>query len=156
MACGVDAGVASSDTRTTYPWGSVAPRAYLRVVCARVTQALDDAKSPGFGHVSPRVRTAVRATRPLVDALRHLSEKGLRSTPGADPLAPAEVLGAIDAVDRAVNGLAAASALVLSERYRAFSEAVCALLAMVEQCAHRGIAPPTAEPVPDGWAVFEP
>ena len=146
----------SPDRRASYPWGGVAPRQHLRDVCARVTRALDDAKSPGFGQVSARVSTAVQATRPLVDAFRHLSQKGLRPSTGAASLAAAEVLDAVDAVDRAVNDLAAVSAVELSERYRTFSEAAGALLAVAEQCKRQGIVSPAAESAPDGWSVFEP
>ena len=110
--------MASPRTRVRYPWGAVAPRGRLRVVCARVAQALDDAKSPGFGQVSARVSTAVQATRPLVDALRYLSETGLRPNSGVDFLPAQEVLAAVDVADRAVNDLAAVSALELSERLR--------------------------------------
>ena len=147
--------MASPRTRTLYPWGVSAPRARLRVVAARVTRALDDARSPGFGQVSPRVSAAVQVTRPLVDALRYLSETGLRPNSGVEPLAAQEVLGAVDVANRAVNDLAVASAFEFSERYRTFSEAVNALLALAEQCKDRGIAPTAAERARDGWAVFE-
>ena len=147
--------MASARPRTLYPWGASAPRARLHAVGARVTRALDDARSPGFGQASARVSAAVQATRPLVDALRYLSEAGLRSTAGIDPLPAQEVLAAVGVADRAVNELASASALELSERYRTFFEAVNALLVLAEQCQHRGIAPPDATRARAGWAVFE-
>ena len=152
---GAGTAMASPRTRTLYPWGAVAPRERLRVVCSRLARALDDAKSPGFGQVSARVSAVVQATRPLVDALRYLSQNGLRPGSGAEPLPARELLEAVDLADRAVSDLAAASALELSEHYRSFSEAVDALLALGEQCRHRGVAAAAIERARDGWTVFE-
>ena len=147
--------MATARTHVRYPWGTLAPRERLRVVCAKASQALDDAKVPGFGQVSDRVSAAVQASRPLVDALRFLSDAGLRSKAGGDFLPADEVRDAVGRVDRAVSDLAAASVLELSEGYRGFSEAVNALLEVAEACKRRGIASPAAARAHDAWAAFE-
>ena len=139
----------------SYPWGAMAPRQRLRVVCAGVRKALDSAKSPGFGQVSGCVSGAVLSTRPLVVAMRYLSGSGLRSGAEGEPLAADEVREAVDVVDRSVSDLAAASVFEISDRYRAFSEAVTALLDVADESLRRGIARPLDDRGDDGWAAFE-
>ena len=147
--------MASAQRRVRYPWGTMAPRQRLRLVCAGARKALDNAKSPGFGQVSGWVSGAVKATRPLVDAMQYLSGVGLRPSTDGEPLAADEVRAAVDRVDRSVSDLAAVSVLELSDRYRAFSEAVGALLAIADESLRRGIAGPLEDRADDGWAVFE-
>ena len=146
--------MASAQRRAPYPWGTIAPRQRLRLVSASARKALDSAKSPGFGRVSDSVSGAVRSTRALVDALRYLSGAGLRSSPDGDALAADDVRTAVDRVDRSVSDLAAASVLELSDRYRAFSEAVNALLEVADASSRQGIACPLDDGA-DGWATFE-
>ena len=147
--------MAPAEKRTRYPWGTLAPRQRLRLVCANARKALDNAKSPGFGQVSGSVSGAVKATRPLVDAMQYLSGAGLRSSADGEPLAADEVRAAADRVDCSVSDLAAASVLELSDRYRAFSEAVTALLDIADVSSHRGIARSLDDRADDGWATFE-
>ena len=147
--------MASVRRRTAYPWGTTPPRQRLRVVRDKAGGALEDAGSPGFGEVTLRVSAAVQATRPLVDALRYLSGAGLRSSPGCEPFAGDDVRVSLDRVNRSVNDLAAASVLELSDRYREFSEAVTALLAVADEALRRGIARPSEDRADDGWTVFK-
>ena len=147
--------MADSRRRRRYPWGILTPRPRLRAVCAGVRAALDDAKSSGFGPHAGRVSGAVQATRPLVEVMRYLSGAGLRPTTDVEPLAAADVRAALERVDSSVNDLAAASVFDLSDRYRAFSEAVEALLTVAAESSRRGIARPPEARVEDGWAAFK-
>ena len=147
--------MADSKRRPRYPWGVTTPRPRLRAVCASVRRVLDDARSPGFGPHARRVSAAVQATRPLVEVMRHLSRAGLRSTTDVEPLDAADVRAAVERVDGSVNDLAAASVFELSERYRAFCEAVDALLTVADESSRRGIAPPRKSRADAGWAAFE-
>lgn len=148
--------MADSERRSRYPWGTTTPRPRLRAVCAGVRVALDDAKSPGFGPHASRVTRVVQATVPLVEAMRHLSGAGLRpaATADAKPIDAADVRAAVDRVDGSVNDLAAASVFDLSERYRAFCDAVEALLTVADDSVRWGIARPPEARAGDGWAVF--
>lgn len=139
----------------SYPWGTTPPRARLRAVSAKAAKALADARSPEFGRIGPRVIVSVQASRPLVAALQHLADAGLRATDSDEQPLPSEIVrDGAQRVDRAVNDLAASSALTLSERYAAFSEAVTALCDLSSECLRRGIARPPEEPADDGWAAF--
>ena len=82
--------MASARSRVRYPWGTTPPRQRLRSVCATARKALDNAKSPGFRHLSGRISGAVKATRPLLAAMQYLSRAGLRPNTEGEPLASDE------------------------------------------------------------------
>lgn len=140
----------------SYPWGSTTPRERLRTTSTKATKALDDAKSPGFGRVSPRVTASVQASLPLVEAMQHLAQAGLRTIDSNEQPLPCDaVRDAAERVNQAVRKLADSSALTLSERYRDFSEAVTALSGLASECSRRGVARPPEAPADDGWSAFK-
>ena len=148
--------MASARSRVRYPWGTTPPRQRLRSVCASARKALDNAKSPGFRHLSGRISGAVKVTRPLLAAMQYLSRAGLRPNTEGQPLASDEVRVALDRVELTISDLAAASVFELSDRYRSFSEAVNALLDVAEQSLRGGIHRPLNGPTDVDWAAFEP
>ena len=146
--------MATSKRRTTYPWGTVQPRTRLRETSQRLRKALDAVGEGGFGGLAGRVKAVVGAARPLVDALDHLSGTGLRSTEGSTPVAHTEVSAVAQATHGAVGELAAASVLTLSERYRALSDTLGALLDISDRVLECGIAASVSPSDADPWKTF--
>ena len=144
-----------ADKRLTYPWGRASPGMRLSATSERAKKALAQADTPGLAEMQGRWTESVRAAKPLVMALDHLSGAGFRGARGEQRVPGAEVAKATRVATEALGALLASSVVNVSERYQVFASAVEALIALAGEAGRRGVEGGREVRSDDPWSGFK-
>ena len=138
-----------------YPWGTEKPTARLKVVSSRLNRDIEHVRKPGYADMYNRVASVVTSCGELVDTLKHVLGKGIRTRGSAEsPVPSREVSDPIDDVTNHLRNLLKCSAINFSEHYAAFEQAAERLLETTARVAQHGLSP-SEDPADDNpWDVF--
>ena len=140
-----------------YPWGTEKPTTRLKAVSARLRREIDNVRNPGYHDMQHRVTSVITTCRELVDTLKHLRAKGVRTRGSSESRVPAiEVHQAMLSVTNHLRDLLKCSAITFGEHYTAFERAAESLLETTARVSRHGLSPSDDLADDNPWDEFRP